>query len=347
LAANNSEQILIVGPSWVGDMVMAQSLFKLLRSREPEAQIDVIAPGWSEGILARMPEVRRAHTLAAGHGEFALGTRRQLGTALRAVGYDRAIVLPRSFKSALVPWFANVPVRTGFRGEWRYGLLTDVRKLDRQQYDQTVKRFVALGQLADEPLPAIPQPELNSDIQNQGRLAAELGLDTSGRAIAFMPGAAYGPAKMWPLEHFSRLAAELADAGHQVWVLGSDKEAPIGQVIADDRPEILNLCGRTSLGETVDLFALAGAAVTNDSGLMHVAAAAGTHVIALYGSSSPAFTPPLTANKNILHLNLDCSPCHKRECPLGHLNCLNKISVPDVYAALEAAFKDGNQPEGA
>ncbi len=314
---------------------MAQSLFKLLRQQQPDAQIDVIAPGWSEGILARMPEVRQTHTLAAGHGDLALGTRRALGTQLRSVGYDRAIVLPRSYKSALVPWFAQVPVRIGFRGEWRYGPLTDVRKLDKQRYDQTVKRFIALGLPRDANLPPIAPPALIADQANQARLASELGLDTSGNAVAFMPGAAYGPAKMWPLEHFTALARKLADAGRQVWVLGSDKESPIGDAIAKGQDRVLNLCGTTSLGETVDLFAMTGAAVTNDSGLMHVAAAAGTHVVALYGSSSPAFTPPLTDRKTILNLKLDCSPCHKRECPLGHLNCLTKISPADVGNAVE------------
>ena len=327
-------QVIVVGPSWVGDMVMAQSLFKVLRSAEPDVAIDVVAPDWSAGILSRMPEVRASYTLQAGHGELALGARRKLATELKPVGYDRAIIMPRSLKAALVPWFAGIPVRTGFRGEFRYGLLTDVRRLDKAVLDQTVKRFVALGVGATEPLPTIQSPALNIDADNQARLAAEHELSSDRSAVALMPGAAYGPAKMWPLEYFAELTAQLTGAGRQVWIIGSDKEFDLGEQIAGNHANVRNLCGKTSLDATVDLFALSGCAVTNDSGLMHVAAAAGTRVIALYGSSSPAFTPPLTEQRVIHHLNLDCSPCHKRECPLGHLNCLRQIKPADVYATV-------------
>ncbi len=328
------EKILIVAPAWIGDMVMAQSLFKLLRQRDPGAIIDVVGPPWSVPLAARMPEVRRGIALAAGHGELALGLRWQLGRALRAEGHGRAIILPRSFKSALVPFFAGVPLRTGFRSELRGLLLNDARPLDRAALYQTVRRFLALGLPAGAPLPEPPPPSLRIDEANRAALLARFGLGRSP-AVAMMPGAAYGPAKQWPVGHFGELAKLLGARGDEIWVLGSAAERDIGEQIRQTcGAAVRNLCGETRLEDTVDLLSAARAAITNDSGLMHVAAAAGTHVVAIYGSSSPGFTPPLTARRTIHYLSLECSPCFKRECPLGHLRCLREIGAEQVLAGL-------------
>jgi len=315
-------------------MVMAQSLFQLLRGQEPGMAIDVAGPPWSVPLVARMPEVRRGIPLATGHGDLALGARRALGRSLREAGYDRAIVLPRSFKSALVPWFAGIRVRTGFAAELRGLLLNDVRRLDRRVLDQTVKRFLALGVPRGAPVPAPPTPALRVDEANRRLLLARLGVGQRP-AIALMPGAAYGPAKQWPIGNFTALARQLAGRGFEIWVLGSGGEQGLGeQIRSAGGTHVFNLCGQTSLEDTVDLLSATRAAVTNDSGLMHVAAAAGAQVVAIYGSSSPHFTPPLTPRKAIVYLGLDCSPCFKRECPLGHLNCLNQISPASVLAAM-------------
>jgi len=298
--------------------------------------IDVVGPPWSVPLVGRMPEVRRGLPLAVAHAELAFTARRTLGLALRAASYDRAIVLPRSFKSALVPWFARVPVRTGFAAELRGLLLNDVRPLDRRVLDQTVKRFLALGLPAGGSLPLPLPPELRVDAANRQALLARFGLGARP-AIALMPGAAYGPAKQWPIDSFTALARLLGDQGLDVWVLGSADEQPLGEQIRTGAgAHVFNLCGQTSLEDTVDLLSATRAAVTNDSGLMHVAAAAGTHVVALYGSSSPHFTPPLTERKTIHYLGLACSPCFQRECPLGHLNCLRQISPESVAAAVGA-----------
>jgi heptosyltransferase-2 len=333
--------VLVVGPSWVGDMVMAQALYRLLRERGAGA-VDVVAPPWSLPVLERMPEVDRGIELDVAHGELGLGKRLALGKRLRAGRYARAIVLPRSAKAALVPWWAGVPRRTGFRGEWRYRLLNDVRRLDRR-LDQTVKRFVALGQEPDEPpldvLPAGLRPRLTHDPANGARLRAAHAIE-SGRAIAaLMPGAEYGPAKRWPPDHFGAVAAAFAAAGSAVLVLGSAKERPIGDevVAAAGAPGVQNLCGRTSLADVIDLLAMAEVAVSNDSGLMHVAAAAGTPTVAVYGSSSPTFTPPLSPTAEVVSLALQCSPCFARECPLGHLRCLRDLDPERVLAAASVA----------
>jgi heptosyltransferase-2 len=313
-------------------MVMAQSLFKTLKSRRPDAAIDVLAPDWSLPVLQRMPEVRTAVPVPIGHGELAIGTRRRLGHSLRGK-YGRAIILPRSLKSALVPWFAAIPRRTGFRGEMRYGVVNDIRPLDRAVLDQTVKRFVALGLEAGEALSDTPFPELSVSPENRKAVMDKLGLDSGRPVIAMMPGAEYGPAKCWPLEKFAALGEMLDRDGYTVWVLGSERDREAGQQIAA-AGKARNLCGQTSLADAIDLLASCHAVVTNDSGLMHVAAAAGTRVIAIYGSSTPAYTPPLTLRHTIHYLALSCSPCFERQCPLGHLRCLRDIGAERVRASI-------------
>ncbi len=319
-------------------MVMAQALFKLRQSRFPDEHIDVLAPGWSLPIIRRMPEVRSSIASETAHGEVGIGKRYELGKQLRQMSYDRAIILPRSLKASLIPWFARIPKRVGFRGESRYGLINDMRPFDRQVLNQTVKRFVALGLERDEVLPDIPLPALAVNPDNQQQKIRELNLDISKPVVAMMPGAEYGPAKCWPHAHFAALARELEDLGFSVWILGSDKDSPAGEAIAAASAAV-NLCGQTSLEDVVDLLALTRHAVSNDSGLMHIAAAVGTHVHALYGSSSPDFTPPLTRKRHIHSLNLECSPCFARECPLGHLNCLHELTPDRVLGAIELVAK--------
>ena len=330
-----TQDILVVGPSWVGDMVMAQALFMRLRQRHPRAAIDVLAPGWSLPILARMPEVRSGIELPLGHGEFGFGVRRRVGRALRAKAYAQAIVLPGSWKSALVPYFAGIPRRTGYRREFRYGVLNDLRTLDKTLLPTTVQQFLALAEdSAPTQAPVVPQPQLRAEPQRLEALRQQLGLHAQKPAVALMPGAEYGPAKRWPAEYFAELSGRLAAAGYQVWVLGSAKEKELGASIAQGRADIHDLSGRTQLVDVVDLLGAAQAAVSNDSGLMHVAAAVGTRLVAIYGSSSPKMTPPLSRQARVLYLGLSCSPCFQRECPLGHLNCLRQITPEQVLATL-------------
>lgn len=323
------KKMLVIGPSWVGDMVMAQSLFKLLKQQHPNMVIDVVGPAWSSPILSRMPEVRRAITFDVKHGEFSLVKRWQFGKSLRSEGYTHGIVLPRSWKSALPLLAAGIPVRTGFLGEMRYVLLNDKRKLDKQKLDQTVKRFafMALPEGAEVVINEDLYPTLHTDEASFQQLVKKLQLNMSAPAVAMMPGAEYGLSKQWPVPYFKELAESFAMKGTQVWVLGSAKDKLLGEEICADLPEGLgfNLCGVTALEDVVDLLAHVEVAVTNDSGLMHVAAAVGTNVQAIYGSTSPKFTPPLTHNCEIHWLQLDCSPCFERVCPLGHTNCLKQI----------------------
>lgn len=334
----HQDRILVVGPAWVGDMVMAQSLFMTLKQCQPAVIIDVLAPAWSLPLLSRMPEINEAIALPVRHGQLALATRFRLGRQLRYKGYTRAIVIPRSFKAALVPFFAGIPVRTGYRGEMRYGVINDMRALNKEVLTQTVQRQVALGlpKTAEQP-PAIPFPELQIEESNQRRLFEKLGLKKEKPIIGLMPGAEYGPAKQWPVAYYQELAEKLIAAGYQVWVFGSEKEHAIGAQITQAGQDITNLCGKTQLEDVVDLIALCHSVVSNDSGLMHVACATGRRVIAIYGSSSPVYTPPLSKNAEVIYRYLECSPCFKRVCPLGHTNCLTGIDSGILLAAVTGA----------
>lgn len=327
---------------------MAQSLFMLLRQNDPNARIDVLAPDWSRPLLARMPEVAGVLNMPVGHGKLSLGVRRRLGKSLRANRYQQAIVLPNSLKSALIPWWAGIPQRTGWRGEMRYGLLNDLRILDPAALPKMVQRFDDLAFPADTALPAnLPQPRLITDSQNQRAAMERLGLTAGRPLLALCPGAEFGESKRWPEAHYAAVAEHLISSGWQVWIFGSQNDAEVGQTILTGLPEPLrdfchNLAGQTSLGEAIDLLAQARAVVTNDSGLMHVAAALQRPLVVVYGSTSPAFTPPLADRVRVLRLGLACSPCFQRTCPLGHLKCLKDLP-PDqaLNAVVELAGKGG------
>jgi heptosyltransferase-2 len=318
-------------------MVLAQSLFKAIKTQQPDTLIDVAAPAWTLPLLERMPEVHKAIALPFKHGELALRSRIHFGKQLKARHYDQAILLTNSLKSAILPFAAGIRRRTGFRGEMRYGLLNDIRPLDKASLPRTVDRFVALGLARDERLPAdIPLPSLKADPEHAVQALHRLGWAMPETPIlGLCPGAEYGEAKRWPTEYYAEVANAALEKGWQVWLFGSAKDMPVtGSInrLTDNR--CLDLGGKTALGEAIDLMSLTTAVVSNDSGLMHVAAALGRKVIAVYGSSDPSHTPPMNPDAVVLYLGLECSPCFERECPLGHLKCLKEIKPAGVLAGL-------------
>jgi heptosyltransferase-2 len=328
---------LIVAPSWIGDTVLAQPLFRRLHEHTPGLQLDALAPRWVAPVLERMPEITQLVHSPFAHGELSLKARHRLARQLAAAGYQRAYVLPNSLKSALVPFFAGIPERIGFVGEKRYGLINQRHTLDKTLLPQMAERFAQLAEAPGAPLPRpLPLPRLTSSREQGAATRAELSIDRPEKLAVFCPGAEYGPAKRWPARHFATLADALAARGYAIWLLGSAKDRPIADEItklADPASAPHNFCGSTSLRQAIDLLAAASFVVCNDSGLMHVAAALGRPLIAVYGSSSPGFTPPLSERAQVISLELACSPCFKRECPLGHLDCLNKLEPQRVLDA--------------
>lgn len=329
-------RILVVAPAWVGDAVISQPMLTLLKTRRPGAAIDVLAPAWVGPVFGRMPEVSAVIASPFAHGELAWARRRAVAGTLAAARYAQCIVLPNSLKSALIPWLAGIPLRTGYLGERRYGLLNDRRKLDAAALPRLVDRFAALA-AADGAAPPrpLPDPALRVDSAAQAIALARLGLRHDGPIVALCPGAEYGPAKRWPEAYYAEVANTMHARGSQVWIFGSGKDAAIGESIAAMAPSAVNLCGRTGLAEVIDLLALADLVLTNDSGLMHVAAAVGCRVVALFGSSTPDYTPPLSPRATTISLKLACSPCFERTCPLGHTNCLNQLKPQRIHDTIE------------
>ena len=341
-----TKKILVVAPAWIGDMIMANTLLQILTQQHPETIIDVLAPPTTAPLISRMSHVRQVILLPATHKELKLKARYQLAKKLRAEHYEQAIVLPNTIKSALIPWLARISQRTGWLGEKRYLLLNDIHH-EPKRFPRLVQRYVALAFAAPvknhseiplEIFEHLPNPRLTVDLNNQQHLQHTFKLSSTQPILALCPGAEYGSAKRWPVEHFAKLAQLTLSMGWQVIILGGPKDVGLGaEINAQARQCCIDLTGKTSLLDAVDLLASAHAVVSNDSGLMHVAAALQKPLIAIYGSSSPIYTPPLDKNSKILYLAIRCSPCFKRECPLvgdDYLRCLLDITPEKVAHAL-------------
>lgn len=328
------QRILVVAPAWVGDIVMAEPLTRLLKARTGQIEVDVLAPRSTMALAARMKAVDNTFELNLGHGQLELGTRYAFGKMLRSGQYQQAIVLPNTFKSALIPFWAKIPARTGWQGESRLLVLNDRRKLDTERYPLMVQRYLALGLAEDADVPVERPPELMVDEDNLSACVEALELALDRPVVALCPGAEFGPSKRWPAEHYAQVARAALAAGKQVWLLGSTGDAQAASKIVALAGGVIDLVGRTSLVDAIDLLSAAETVVTNDSGLMHIACAVGTSVTALFGSSSAAHTPPLSEKATALSEPKDCAPCFQRECPLGHHNCMNQLAPARVIDTL-------------
>jgi heptosyltransferase-2 len=313
-------------------MIMSQVIYSALLEKYPNINIDVLAPSATLPLLTRMPEVNRGILIDQTHGQVELSYRIRLGAELGKNNYDWAIVTPNSLKSALVPFAAGIPLRTGFLGEYRYFLLNDINSLDKTRQPLMTDRFLALvGKTSAEMIP----PRLCVDLDSQAAFLGRHRLATDKPVIGFCPGAEFGDAKKWPEAHFGALAKQLIDQGYRIWIFGAPADQATGEfIVSIAGKDCINLAGQTSILEALDLLAICQTVVSNDSGLMHLAAAVGTRVVAIYGSTSPAFTPPISETAHIVSQGLDCSPCFQRTCPLGHKNCLNKLMPEQVLERL-------------
>ncbi len=313
-------RILVVAPSWIGDALMAQPLLARLHEKIACLRLDMQAPEWVAPVARRMPQVDEVIAVPFRHKALQLRERWRIGRGLRARGYDQAIVLPNTWKSALVPFFADIPLRSGYVGESRYGLLTLAYRNERAAMPEHYARLAdAPGAAARAPLAS---PVLRFAAHAVEAAKAKFGLRSPYAVLC--PGAEYGPAKRWP--YFAELSRRMPV---QTAILGSEKDAAAAAGLQG-----INLAGRTTLDEAIDLIAGAQYVVSNDSGLMHVAAALGRPQVALFGSSSPLHTPPLSPRARVLWLRLECSPCFERECPLGHFRCMREMTVDSVLGEI-------------
>lgn len=333
---SQDSRILVIAQAWVGDVVLSQILYALLKRQQPDTAIDVVAPGWAGALLDRMPRVSHHIPLDIGHRQLGLWRRWATARRLRAQ-YQQAIIIPRSAKAAFLPWAAGIRRRVGFGSRTRNGLITDPRP----RPPDILARMAGLASPDPIDPDSIPWPRLEVDTKQTASAFQQWEMDPSDSVVGLMPGAAFGQAKQWGAASFAQLASILTGQGHRICVMGTSKDRPLGDTIARSAPErITNLCGLTTLNQAIDLVEGFAAAACNDSGLMHIAAAVGTPVVGIYGPTSPDTHPPLLDARKILSARTLCSPCHRRTCPYGHHACMTRITPEQVGEAALALLGD-------
>jgi heptosyltransferase-2 len=339
------QSILIIAPNWIGDAVSTQPLLANLKVLYPNSKIDILASNWVAPVYRACSEVHEVIEAKFEHKKLQWNLRKQLAKVIEAKNYQACFVLPNSFKSALIPWLANIPFRIGYRGELRFGLinlaLDNPSKVNRPPM---MEHYLALSQLLkdDESISLdrlAPKLNVSSAAKQQVEQKLQGANINSDSIYAICPGAEYGPSKRWPTEYFAVLAQQLIkqNSNNQIILLGSKSDHSLAQEITSKGQQASNVhnwCGNTSLDEAIALIGMSKAVVSNDSGLMHIAAALQIPQVAIFGSSDPAHTPPLSDRAKIIWLNMSCSPCHKRVCPLGHLRCLKDILPEQVLITL-------------
>jgi heptosyltransferase-2 len=328
--------LLIVPYQWIGDFVRCHSVVKLLKSLDPDRPIDILASRNAAPLANYMPGLRKAIVFDIPRRQLALRKNLQLAERLRSEKYGQAIVMPGTFKAALAPFLAKIPKRTGLVGEWRFGVLNDIR-YNRKRLPRMIDQCASLALSRDAPLPAAwPLPELVVTKGEIARWRSDLGLTDSGRVVALAPGAV-GPSKRW--HDYEGLAKSLISQGHAVWIVGGPGEKAQAEQIVSAVPGVRDLTG-PDLRNAILALAAADVAVTNDSGLLHVAAALSTSSIGIFGPTDPWLWAPLNPLAAVAQLptRLHCQPCHKPTCHMGHHRCMRDIPMARILALVEAAI---------
>ncbi|MEY3016737.1 MAG: Lipopolysaccharide heptosyltransferase [Pseudomonadota bacterium] len=338
-AATATKTRLVIAPQWVGDAVMAAPMMASLARSGP---LDVVCLPHLADLFQAMPFLRRVLPMAFERGRLQWFERRRQAHGLIDAHYQQAIVCPNSWKAALLPWFANIPQRTGLVGEWRYGLLNDIRHPNSSSDPQSTSQPALYAVLADDAL-AVDAHRLS---QTPLLLAKQAEQQPTRPQLALCPGAEFGPAKQWPASHYAELARQWLTAGGQVVVLGGPKDQGIGDAIRwaiqaghQDHQALVGyrmLAGQTSLAQAMTELASSALVVSNDSGLMHVAAALGRPCLGLYGSTSEVRTPAFGLNWQPLSRSMPCRPCYDRQCRLGTTACLQELEPTRVVEAAQA-----------
>ncbi|AGC03874.1 ADP-heptose--LPS heptosyltransferase 2 [Candidatus Blochmanniella chromaiodes str. 640] len=341
-------KILVISPSWIGDTVISHSMYRLLIKKYcSNIKIDVLTPMWCKDLFNHMPEINQTLFIPYGHGVLELSKCYHLGKFLKNEKYQQAIILPNSFKSALIPFFADIPIRTGWRGEMRYGILNDLRILKKKLFPLMVQRYAALvcdynvtKNCYNLPYP-LPLPQLSVNEKEIADVLYKFNLYCHRKSlIGLCPGAEFGLAKSWPHYHYITLAIRLIRCGYHVVILGSPKDQLINRfiqhsILKNMKQHCNNLIGITSLGEAIAIIAACTGIISNDSGLMHVACALKRPVIGLYGPSNPKFTPPLFSQSIVIRRMAGYYPIRNGDSLYGYHNSLIDITPDQVLKALK------------
>ena len=346
ISASVDSAILVVPYMWIGDFVRCHSVIKLLKARYPKRPIDVLATTLCAPLLDYMPGVRKAIVCDLPRKRLALRQQSALAKRLSSERYGQVLVMPRTWKSALAPFLAGIPERTGFAGEVRFGLINDLRFGERG-LPRMIDRCGALALPKGTALPIDwPLPELNVPAAEAAEWRTKQSLPDDGRpVVAFAPGAV-GPSKRWPVDSYAELARELSREGIAVWVLGSPNESPLAAEIVRAAGPAAHDLTSPNLRNAILALKLASAAISNDSGLLHVAAAIGTPTIGIFGPTSPWLWAPLNPLAAIIETRTEvpCRPCHKPTCRLLHHRCMRDISTAQLLPAVRRALSGRNAP---
>ena len=325
-----NKKILIIAPAWIGDLIMSAVFIKALKKHTNS--IDILVNSNLINLANLIPGIRKVITSKTEHGKLSLIYRIKKGISLRSERYDECYILTNSYKSAIIPLIARIKKRISYLGELRYGLINIIKQPVERNLGMVNRYLNLIGQKYNDKV----NPVLNIK-KNKGLIFNKFKFQ--GKYIVLCPDAEYGPAKRWPINKWLNLATELSQH-YKVVIVGlditiSDKLRPL------ESDTIINLIGKTNLVEAMEIIASSEGVISNDSGLMHVSASLDKKIIALYGSSSPTYTPPLISKekKDIIYKNLDCSPCFKRVCPLGHTKCLADIKVDEVKNSVTKLFQ--------
>jgi len=341
--AMGKTRTLVISPNWIGDAVMAQPLLRMLKQQHPERPIDVLAPPQVVPVWRRIQEADDILITPFRHRALQLGERLKYARILKGRNYGAAYVLPNTLKYALIPWLARIPRRVGYKGEMRYGMINVMHHDDESR--SMVPFYSALAREPELPTPQPVRPFLVVGGEESDDVRSRVGLALDRPLVVFAPGAEFGIAKRWPPAHYAALAERVTGLvpGVQIALLGSpnDRETceQVSAAAGRAAGSVFDLSGQTSLDDAIALIAQASAVVSNDSGLLHIASALNRPVVALYGSTDPNYAPPLSDLSRTVSLRLECSPCRKRECPLGHHDCMNKMSVDLVWSELEPILR--------
>ena len=323
------KKILVIAPSWIGDLIISQSFFKQLKLQNQNSTIDVVIRSNLITIAGMMPEIDKKFILDVSHGSFGFIKRYRLSKELKKYSYNEAYILTNSFKSAIIPWLASIPIRIGYLGEMRYGLINKIFSEKKFELPM-VNRFL---KLIDSVYQEELAPELKLDTVKHQEINQKFKINKNDKNVFLCPDAEYGEAKRWPIKKWCELANKLNEMKYRIYFLGKcDKINSHINDISSKSFSIVSLINKTTVEEAIYLLASSSLVISNDSGLMHIASSVNTKVIAIFGSSSPKYTPPLSKEgySKIAYSNLSCSPCFQRTCPLGHLNCLNSISTEEI-----------------
>ena len=326
-----NKKILIIAPAWIGDLVISASFMKALKNNQNNS-IDILVNSNLLHLANVIPGIRKVIASETEHGRLSLIYRIKKGLSLRSEQYDECYILTNSYKSAIIPMVARIKKRISYLGELRFGLINIIKKPIEKSLGMVNRYLHLIDQKYTDKVKPIFDINTNKElIFNKFKF--------SGKYIVFCPDAEYGPSKRWPTNKWLNLANELSRL-YKVIILGLDTSiSDAFRPLESDK--IINLIGKTNLLEVMEIIAASEGVISNDSGLMHISASLDKKTIALYGSSCPTYTPPLISKekKDIIYKDLDCSPCFKRVCPLGHTKCLNDIKVNEVKQSVTKLFQ--------